>query len=147
MPSRRTLLRKIDTEKVRAAIAAAERETTAELRVSLAPLFWGSVERAAHRAFDRLGMRATRERNGVLIFLVPGRRQFAVVGDQGIHARVGDAFWRDVAAAMQKHFRRGDFTAGLLDGIATIGEELRRHFPIAEGVERPNQLPDDVDLG
>lgn len=145
MPTRRQLLRQIDIAAVREAIAAAERKTSAEIRVSVSVFFWGDVERAAHRAFDRLGMRHTEQRNGVLIFVVPSRRKFAVLGDEGIHQRAEKDFWRNVADAMSVHFRKADFTRGLVAGVTTLGDELARHFPRHDG--DANQLPDDVDLG
>ncbi len=145
MPTRRRLLREIDVQAVHAAITASEKRTSAEIRVSVSVFFWGDVERAAHRAFDRLGMRNTRDRSGVLIFLVPARRKFAVIGDQGIHERAGDDFWRAVAGAMQADFRKGEFTAGLIAGVNALADELAVHFPPEPGEH--DQLPDDVDLG
>src|SRR5260221_7582956 len=109
--------RAVDQKRIEAAIAGAERRTSGEIRVSVAPFFWGSVERAAERAFHRLGMSRTRERNGVLFFVVPTRRAFVVRGDSGIHAKVGQAFWHDVVATMTPHFRAGHFTEALCAGI------------------------------
>jgi uncharacterized membrane protein len=142
---RNRMLRAIDLGRVRQAIDDAERETSGEIRVSVAPFFWGDVQKAAERAFTRLGMTATRERNGVLFFLVPARRRFAVLGDEAIHARMGPEFWQHVTAAVAKRFRKGDFTGGLVHGIETVGRELAAHFP--PDPDHPHQLPDDVDLG
>ena len=71
--ARARLLKRIDVERVRQAIAAAEHQTSVRVRVSLAPFFWGDVRRVAERAFTRLG------RHGVLILVVPSRRQFVVL--------------------------------------------------------------------
>jgi uncharacterized membrane protein len=114
--------------------------------VSIAPTFWGSVDGAAQRAFDRLGMRQTRDRNAILFFLVPGRRRFAILGDEGIHAKVGPEFWKKVAAAVGAHFAKGEFTEGLVDGIETVGRELASHFPFDPQGD-VNELSDDIDLG
>lgn len=144
--TRRKILQRIDVPRIEEALRAAERRTSGEIRVSLAPLFWGSVSRAAERAFHRLGMTATRERNGVLIFVAPARHRFTVLGDEGIHARVGQDFWERVAQILSEHFRAGDFTTGLVEGIREIGERLAEHFPSA-GPRDENELPDEVDLG
>lgn len=144
--SRRQFLRNIDLPRVEEALRAAERRTSGEIRVSLAPLFWGNVQRAAENAFERLGMTATRERNGVLLFVVPSRRRFAVLGDAGIHAKVGQDFWERVARVLGEHFRTGDFTGGLVAGIHEIGEQLATHFPY-QGELDVNELPDEIDLG
>lgn len=140
---RRKLLQSIDAERVRRAIVAAERGTTGEIRVSVATFFWGSVRRNAERAFARLGMARTRERNGVLFFVVPSRRRFVVLGDEGIHARVGDDFWAAVSRALTADFRKSEFTEGLLRGIEEVGRRLAEHFPA--GAENPNELPDALD--
>ena len=135
----------IDEEAVKAAIVEAERGTTGEIRVSISTFFWGDVRKTAEKAFDRLGMTATARRNGVLFFLVPSRRRFVVLGDEGIHEKVGQRFWEDVTAAVSDRFRKGDFTGGLVHGITEAGRVLALHFPREE--TNPNELPDDVDFG
>ena len=144
--SRRRLRRTVDEEAVRRAIEAAERKTSGEIRVSVAPLFWGSVEKAAWRAFERLGMDRTAARNGVLIFVVPSRRRFSVLGDEGIHEAVGQAFWDDVAGILSEHFAGSRYTEGLVAAIGEIGLRLGEHFPY-EGDRDRNELPDEVDFG
>lgn len=141
----RWAMRRFDADAIRAAIEAAERGTSAEIRVSIAPLVVGNVETVARKAFDRLGMGNTHERNGVLIFVVPMRHRFHVLGDEGIHAKAGQELWDRAAALMQADFRRGDFTAGLVAGINEIGQALAQHFP-AEGEHAVNELPNEVDL-
>ena len=143
--SRRSLKKCVDQTQVVAAIQAAERRTSGEIRVSVASFFWGDVEKTAGKAFRRLGMERTADRNGVLIFLVPSRRRFAVLGDVGIHERVGQAFWEDVSACLSAHFRRGAFTDGLVEGIRMVGDRLATHFPSAGEADR-NELPEDVDF-
>ena len=143
--TRKKLLRVIDQEKVKAAIERAENQTSGEICVSVAPLFWGSVEKAADRAFVRMGMMHTKQRNGVLFFVVPSRRRFAVLGDQGIHDRVGQEFWDSVAAILSAKFREGDFTGGLVMGIEEVGNQLSKYFPFTVGDK--DELPDDVDFG
>jgi uncharacterized membrane protein len=143
--SRRSLRKCVDQTQVVAAIRAAERLTSGEIRVSVAHFFWGNVDLTAWQAFHRLGMERTAHRNGVLIFLVPSRKRFAILGDTGIHAQVGPAFWQDVSACLAAHFRRGAFTEGLVAGIQLVGERLATHFPSAGSAE-PDELPEDVDF-
>jgi uncharacterized membrane protein len=143
--ARRRLIKAIDAERIRDAIAAAERQTSGEIRVSVAPFFWGNVRKAAESAFDRLGMTRTAQRNGVLFFIVPARRRFVVLGDLGIHAKVAADFWEKVVGAVAADFRNGDFSAGLVKGIETVGRELATHFPYDPATDK-NELPDDVDF-
>ena len=119
--TRKKLLQIIDRERIKSAIQAAEHRTSGEICVSVAPFFWGRIEKAADKAFVRMGVARTKHRNGVLFFVVPSRRKFVVLGDIGIHERVGQEFWHRVVAVVSEKFRAGDFTAGLVGGI----EELR----------------------
>jgi uncharacterized membrane protein len=144
--TRKALLRAIDSRRVEETILHAERKTSGEIRVSVSRFFWGDVRRVAERAFARLGMTATRQRNGILFFIVPARRRFVVLGDEGIHAKVGQEFWERVAAAVSGHLRDGDFTLGLVHGIETVGEQLALHFPFDPATDA-NELSDEIDFG
>ncbi len=144
--SRRKLMKAVDVERVKAAIADAERAASGEVRVSVAPFFWGGVRRVAEKAFVRLGMTATKDRNGILFFIVPSRKKFAVLGDKGIHAKVGQDFWESLAGLMSGHFRKGEFTEGLVAAIEESGRQLAAHFP-CDPTTDVNELPDDIDFG
>lgn len=134
----------IDKDRIKEAIRQAERRTSGEIRVSVSPLFWGDVRKAAERAFLRLGMTATKDRNAVLFFIVPARHKFVVLGDRGIHERVGEEFWHRVVRTLSEKFRQGDFTGGIVAGVEAVGDGLARHFPYCAETDI-NELPDDVD--
>src|SRR3990167_8956642 len=87
-PCATTRRKDIDVSRVRAAVEAGERRTAAEIVVSIAPFFLGRAWSAARRAFERLGVARTRERNGVLVFVVPSRRQVVVLADDNALARL-----------------------------------------------------------
>ena len=140
------LKRRVDAEAVRRAIEEAESRTSGEIRVSVSTFFFGNVRRTAEAAFVRLGMNRTAERNGILFFVVPSRRAFVVLGDEGIHARVGQEFWDTVAAEISTRFKAGDFTGGLVQGITAAGAQLAAHFPY-QGARDRNELPDEVEFG
>jgi uncharacterized membrane protein len=123
----------LDRERVRAAILAVERTTSAPVHVSLAPYFWGDVYRTAQRAFKRLRLDCTEERNGVLFFIVPSRRRFAVFGDTGAHEKIGQEIWDHVARIMGEALRGGEDPAeGVIQGIEELGRHLAKHFPLKE---------------
>jgi uncharacterized membrane protein len=143
--TRSKLKRILDPERVVSAIRDAESACSAEIRVSVSGALWGDPRKRAEKAFARLGMMNTEHRNGVLIYLMPHRRRFAVLGDAGIHAAVGQAFWDSTASAMGERFKSGDFTGGLEHGIAEVGRQLAKHFPPGAG-GNPNELPDEVDI-
>jgi uncharacterized membrane protein len=143
--NRQRLERFLDFDRVKSAIEAAEKKTSGEIRVSIAPFFWGSVERAAARAFARLGMTRTRNHNGVLLFIVPSRHAFAVHGDVAIHDRVPQSYWSALVAMIEPYFVRGEFTDGVIAGVEAIGEELSRFFPFDPGSDG-DELPNTVDV-
>jgi uncharacterized membrane protein len=146
MPTRRSWLHRIDTARIEEAITRAEARTSAEIRVSVGPFFFGDVQRAAERAFARMGMHQTRERNGVLLLVVPARRRFAIVGDEGVHAVVGQHLWDELRAIVSAAFRHDHFTEGLVGAIDRIGERLAAIFPARER-DNPDELPNAVDFG
>ena len=91
-------------------------------------------------------MAETRHRNGVLIVLAPTRRQVLILGDAGIHARVGEEYWTELARALAARFEGADFSAGLVDAIRDLGGALATHFPPEPGENR-NELADSIDVG
>jgi len=126
-----------------AAIRAAERKTSGEIRVFISHKKTTEPVAAAQAQFLRLGMTKTSHRNAVLIFVAPVAHTFAVIGDSGVHEKCGEVFWREVAAEMTGHFKRSEFTEGILHGIRKAGELLAAHFP--PGPDDRNELPDEVE--
>lgn len=139
----RELIDQIDEQAVTDAIGRAEKSCSGEVRVHIERSARGRDLRAfGERTFERIGMTKTRDRTGVLIFICAEQQQFVVLGDRGIHERVGDEFWSSVAAHLEEHFKTGDFTRGLVNAIEEIGEQLRQHFPWERTDQ--NELPDAI---
>lgn len=136
-------LPKIDHRRVVAAIGAAESKTSGEIRVVVSRRKITEPVAEAQKQFERLGMTDTQHRNGVMILLAPRSRTFAVIGDTAVHEKCGDAFWRELADAMGEHFKRGDFTAGLVHGIERAGALLAEHF--LRAADDRNELPDEIE--
>jgi uncharacterized membrane protein len=133
----------IDHERIVAAIGAAEKRTSGEIRVVVARHAVADPITTARRHFERLGMTNTAARNGVLILVAPRSRNFAVIGDSGVHEKCGEGFWQELAAAMTEQFRAGQFTEGITLGIERAGALLAEHFPCQP--DDRNELPDDVE--
>lgn len=123
-------------------ITAAELQTSGEIRVVVFPRGVDDAVEAARHEFERLGMQRTRDRNAVLILVAPSSHAFAVYGDEGVHARCGSHFWREITAGMEDHFRRGRFTEGMVHAVEQLGAILAREFP--RKPDDTNELPDDV---
>ena len=122
-------LKAVDHDRIVAAIAAAEKLTSAEIRVFVSRHKTDNALRAAGHCFTKLKMNETPLRNAVLIFIAPVSHQFAVVGDTAVHAKCGDDFWHEVVEGMEPSLKRGDFTEALLHGVAKVGSLLAAHFP------------------
>jgi putative membrane protein len=100
------------------------------------------AEEQAVNEFHRLGLSKTVARTGVLLFVSLFERRVVVLGDAGIHAKVGDEHWDATRAAILAKIRRGRVDEGLVDGIRASGEVLAQHFPWTQGDR--NELPDRV---
>jgi uncharacterized membrane protein len=96
----------------------------------------------AQEHFANLGMHKTRKRNGVLIFVAPRTRKFAVIGDVAVHARCGQAFWQELANELAAHFGKAEFTRGIVQTVKRAGELLQAHFP--RKPDDQNELPDEI---
>lgn len=134
-----------ELDRVREAIQKAEKQTSGEIRVHLDITILDDVLEHAAFVFRQLGMDRTKERNGVLIYVsVPGRK-VAVVGDEGIHAKLGNTYWHDVLEVILASFRQERYCDGLCGGVRMLGEKLRLHFPHQR--DDVNELSDDVSFG
>ena len=127
----RRLAQHVDAQRISAAIEAAEADTTGTIHVSVAPHFWGDVRHGARSAFRELRTASLPHRNGVLFFVVPSRRELVVLGDEGIHQKVGQAYWDRLAASVSERIKASDLTEGIVHGIQEAGRALAQHYPRA----------------
>lgn len=137
-----TFLTSEEEERVLGAIRSFEERTSGEIRVHLAHRVRGDVAAEARRTFERLGMTATERRNGVLFFVAVASRRLAIVGDEGIDAKVPEGFWQECLELTRRRFAEGRYADGLVEGIERAGEALAEYFPIQPG--DVNELPDTI---
>lgn len=135
-----------DQQRLVAAIRAAERDTSGEIRVHVeqtcpAP---DPLERAKE-VFGTLRMHETAQQNGVLFYLTLDDRKFALIGDRGIDAVVPPGFWDATRDAMREHLRAGRLVDGLVEGIGRAGQHLKAFFPYRD--DDRNELSDEVSFG
>jgi uncharacterized membrane protein len=128
------------------AIRQAERLTSGEIRLFVENRceYVDPMDRA-REAFLSLGMDKTRQRNGVLLYIALRDHQFAIVGDQGIHEKVGADFWQREALLLRDHFSHNRIVEGIEVCVKEIGESLLHYFPYESG--DANELPDDIVFG
>ncbi len=135
-----------EKERIQSAIREVEKETSAEIRVHLERRQKGrDTLEQARESFERIGMTATQEKNGILIFLCPETRRFAVLGDSGIHEKVSQDFWEEISRAMKPHFLQDRFADGIVEAVEKIGSRVKKFFPRKTGDR--NELPDNISHG
>lgn len=140
-----TLFTEDDLEAIARAVKRAEGKTTAEIRVHLEQRVPPRREPLgrAQEIFRRLRMHRTRDRNGVLIYLALEDRKLAIVGDAGIHARVGPTYWEAVRDIMVGHLRASAPREAVLRAVEELGRALVQHFPHTDGQD-PDELANEV---
>ncbi|WP_324720087.1 TPM domain-containing protein [Salinimicrobium sp. HB62] len=125
-----------------AAIRKAESHTSGEIRVHIEKTSKGNIWDRAMEVFHLLKMDNTKEDNGVLIYVAIDDRQFVIYGDKGINKVVPKDFWETTKDVIASRFKKGEFKAGLVEGILKAGKELQEHFPWSEG--DVNELSDKI---
>lgn len=134
----------VDNERIVAAIRDAESRSRGEIKVHVAHGKVDDAQEAAARLFEKLGMTATKERNGVLLFIAPKSQRFAILGDAGIHAKAGEATWNEAAAAVSSAFKEARFTDGMIDAVKRVGDVLALHFPRTGSADDRDELSNEV---
>lgn len=123
-------------------IRKAEALTSGEIKLRIEKKAGENPMKLARIAFNNLGMRKTKLRNGVLFFLAIDDRKFVILGDNGINKKVPKDFWNNTRDIMQEHFQRGEFVQGLTQGVRLAGEQLSKFFPCNKN--DVNELPDAI---
>lgn len=123
-------------------IREVERSSSVEIRVHAENRCPGRVLDRAALVFERLGMRKTEARNGVLIYVAQADRVSAILGDEGVDRYTGPGFWQQTLDEMNASFTHRRFADGICKAVRRVGEVLRPHFPA--GAENKNELPDEI---
>ncbi|WP_375239601.1 TPM domain-containing protein [Aurantibacter sp.] len=127
------------------AIIKAEQLTSGEIRVHIEANCNGNIDARIIEIFETLQMHQTAERNGVIIYVAVLDKAFAIYGDDGINRKVDLEFWNSTKDIMQNHFKSGEFTKGITQGIIKAGEELSRFFPCLDS--DTDELPNTISKG
>ena len=141
----RDLFTEQEQQQIVGAVKEAELNTSGEIRVHIERKCKEDVLDHAAFMFDQLEMQKTELRNGVLIYLAVEDRKLAILGDAGINMKVPKDFWNDTKDLMIKHFKEGEFAAGLANGIKLAGQQLKEHYPYES--DDVNELSDDISFG
>jgi len=141
------LLSASDKQLLVQAIQTAEKTTSGEIRVFVeSHLNKVDALTRAQQIFIKNKMHQTEQRNGVLLYVALEDKKLAVFGDQGIHEKVGDAYWNQQVQIMLSHFKSENYVSGLTEVILAIGEALTSHFPYDRSND-VNELSDEIMVG
>ena len=131
-----------EEEEIVAAIRQAERNTSGEIRVHIEKTTSLSHYNRALEVFRMLKMFNTKKQNAVLIYVAVDDHKFVIYGDKGIDAVVPENFWETTKNTMQKHFQQNNYKQGIIDGVISIGEKLKTHFPWS--IEDEDELTNEI---
>jgi len=140
-----TFLSADDEQEIVAAIGIAEQNTSGEIRVHIEQESSKPPIERAVEIFEKLEMQHTKERNGVLLYVAVGSKQFAICGDEGIDQKVPANFWDSTKDLMLAHFKKGAFKQGLVEGILQAGQQLKEHFPHQD--DDQDELSNEISKG
>lgn len=143
----RNILTKDEMDQIAARIADVEKETIGEIRVSVnkSRSFKDrntSVYDLAVKNFYELGMAKTKDKTGVLIYLLLSDKKFHIIGDEGINKKVSKEFWDILAMKVAEYFRGNKFVEGICFAVDEVGKVLKKEFPMKAG--DTNELSNDV---
>ena len=124
-----------------------EKITAGEIRVAIkdkTPLLKAksSIKDLATAEFYKLGMADTRDKTGILIYVLLSKREFYILADSGINEKVKQLTWDNIRNEMQTDFRDGHYLDGILTAVNRVGNILGKYFPIKE--DDTNELSNKV---
>jgi uncharacterized membrane protein len=143
----KNILSSEEMTEIAAAISEVEKGTIGEIRVSIHKTrsFRDrklSVYELAVKNFYDLGMGKTKDKTGVLIYLLMSDKKFQIIGDEGINKKVSKEFWDVLAMKVAEYFRSNKFVEGICHAVKEVGIVLKKEFPMKAG--DTNELSNDV---
>lgn len=150
LTTRRTVRKALPHESMNAlerTVGMAERGSSGQIRLVVEaswPLL--NVKQLGPRAralewFSQLRVWDTEHNNGVLIYLLFAERDVEIVADRGFNRLITGEQWEAICRTMEARFVKGEFEAGLTEGINTIGDLMREHFPAEMGTNEQSDKP------
>lgn len=140
---------KYSLNKITKACGEAEKNTSGEIRVSILQKRPKKLEDAelkdiALYEFFNLGMDKTRDKTGILLFILLGEKKFQILADEGINAKVEQEIWDDVAAGLSTSFKKQKYTDGVVEAVSEMGKVLSEYFP--KKLDDWDELSDEVSV-
>jgi uncharacterized membrane protein len=143
---KQTFFSKEEEERMVEAIRSAEKQTSGEIRLFMEQrcAFLNPLDRAKE-VFAELEMFKTKDRNAVLLYIATKDHQLAVLGDEGIYQKMGQAFWDSEVKLILSEFKQHHFIDGVCKIIGDVGVALKENFPYES--DDKNELDDGIVYG
>ena len=143
MASAKYFFNEAEQEAIVTAIRKVELYTSGEIRVHVDDRCDQEAFDRAVKLFQHLKMDTKPFRNGVLIYVAVKDRKFSVVGDEAMHEKVGNQYWKAITQQLHNDFQQANYGNGIIKAVETIGATLAKYFPNVDELDR-NELPDDI---
>ena len=126
-------LSEAEIKRLESAISEAEKMTSGEIRLHIEDHCEKDPLQHARKAFERLGMHKTADRNGVLLYIALLDHKVAIYGDKGINSTVGLQYWSSIIEIITAEARNGDLVTGLEKALLELGTLLKKYYPYQHG--------------
>lgn len=142
MPTARNFFTEQEQQSLIDAITQAELHTSGEIRLHLENFCFGNEVKTAQKVFAKLGMQNTVEKNGVLIYIATLSRKVAIIGDAGIHEKLGTEYWDQLVVNLIQQFKADKKAEALCGAIVECGKQLGKFFPLKD--DDKNELSNSI---
>ncbi|MBK9330825.1 MAG: TPM domain-containing protein [Ignavibacteria bacterium] len=138
-----------DLDKIVKKIHEAESKTSGEIRLSIKTKRGyrekdHSPRKLAVAEFLNLRMNETRDKTGVLFYILFDEHKYEIIADSGINSKITDQEWNALTSNITEYFKNEKYLEGILFVIEKIGIKLTEEFPVKSG--DINELPNEVSI-
>ena len=128
-------------------IKETEKVTSGEIRVAIKENISilkskKTLKDLATEEFYKLGMASTRDKTGILIYILLSKRQFYILADSGINEKVEQLTWDKIRDEMESEFKKGNYLNGVISSVSKVGSILSKYFPVKQ--DDTNELSNKV---
>ncbi len=146
--SQNEFLSKDELQKISERIGEIEQSTSGEIRVSVHRKtgFFSkgkTTKELALKEFGKLKLGKTRDKTGLLFFILLERKEFFLLADEGLQKKLHEGFWEEETGKVSAHFKQNKFIDGILEVLSDIGLILQKHFP-SDKNDNPNEQSNEV---
>lgn len=96
----------------------------------------------AMKDFDKMKVWNTKERTGVLVFILFEEKYYDIIADEGIFKKIPDEIWNLMEEQLKAEFKAGNFSAGVIQLIDKMGIVLCKEFPCK--LDNEDELSDEI---